>query len=511
MQSYYLRIEAVNLANFIEDTEQLSIIRGGGLLLLRAMEKLGNEFARKEELEEISTGASSGLFTFSVETPEDACLLCREVEQFFHDREEYQYATFVVDFEPRQENGFRQSLERVIARNRWRQYRQPTLITPDWNTDPGIHESDFSDRLRPAPHTVTVRRDQGIVDKNVSPDAKIRHNYGRRQKKREFYQEEIKNYCGVDIEDTFTNDLQELTCDAPAEVVRHKMAVIYADGNSFGALQAHHCRDDSSQKNFDRYLKEKRAGFLKELLEQAQGNSLFTTNKRECKTNQDKQLLQIETLMWGGDELLLVVPAWQGWNTLSLLYQHVKTWSFGGDPLYHGAGLVFCHHNAPIHRITRLAKELAEEAKSKDRKKNLFQYCVLESFDYIGRELSRYRRDQFPGLLADTPFSLNGEEMENIIAPFSHLKNLFPRRKAYALARAAVQDGREKRSTHYQAEIDRVDKVVGQEARDSVTTLAAMDFFGNTEGYVWPPGMWLHLVELWDFIDSSYLREVKNG
>lgn len=36
--SYYLRVEGVNLGNFVNDTNDLATIRGGSLLLLEAME-----------------------------------------------------------------------------------------------------------------------------------------------------------------------------------------------------------------------------------------------------------------------------------------------------------------------------------------------------------------------------------------------------------------------------------------------------------------------------------------
>ncbi len=503
MQNYYLRIEAVNLANFIEDTEQLSIIRGGGLLLLRAMNKLENNFEWEGELNAISTGASSGLFSFKAKSLEDAYLLRDQVEQFFRDHDVYKYATFVVDCEPSFENNFRKCLEKVTARNRWRQYQQPTLITPVWNKDSTINESEFSDRLRPAPANIKmVKDDTGVIWKGVSLDAKIRYDYGRDQKQM-FYRDEVEKYCGAIINDRFTNDLEELTKGAPVDVLSHKMAVIYADGNSFGKLQRKYCHDETSQRNFDTYLKNKRAAFLKDLLDLARDNHLFTTKKQAGQGGEDKRVLQIETLMWGGDELLLVVPAWQGWAALSLLYRHVKNWEFS-DQLYHGAGIVFCHHNAPIHRITRLAKELAEEAKNRDRKKNLFQYCVLESFDYIGRELSRFRKEQFPGTLAETPFSLSGGEMADIIKPFSRLKEQFPKRKAYSLVRAAILDGQEGGTRHYQREIERVKQVVEKPAKEAATALAETGFFGSIEENGWPPGMWLHIVELWDFIDSTY-------
>jgi len=38
--TFYLRIEAVNLSHFINDTNDLSTTRGGSLLLLEAMDKV---------------------------------------------------------------------------------------------------------------------------------------------------------------------------------------------------------------------------------------------------------------------------------------------------------------------------------------------------------------------------------------------------------------------------------------------------------------------------------------
>lgn len=38
--TFYLRVEAVNLSHFINDTKDLSATRGGSLLLLEAMEEV---------------------------------------------------------------------------------------------------------------------------------------------------------------------------------------------------------------------------------------------------------------------------------------------------------------------------------------------------------------------------------------------------------------------------------------------------------------------------------------
>ena len=55
MQQKLLRLEAVNLAHSIDDTEDLGTRRGGGLMLLEAIRHIECTFATS--LERISTGA----------------------------------------------------------------------------------------------------------------------------------------------------------------------------------------------------------------------------------------------------------------------------------------------------------------------------------------------------------------------------------------------------------------------------------------------------------------------
>jgi len=488
MTTSYLRIEAVNIANFIEDTEQLSTIRGGGLLLLEAIRGFKKKFIAEHPeytLKEISTGASVGLFKLTADKSKDIRKL---IDEFIRKDSRFCYATFVVDIIAADDENFRNQLEKVIARNRWRQYQQPTLISPQWNKEPDITECYF-DRLRPATKDIEIRRDK------VSLPVKTRHDYGRDQK-HGFCKKELKHCLEKEITDKFTHDLEKLTTNISCKTLQHKMAVIYADGNSFGKLQQKFCKTQKTQKEFDDYLGKKRAEFLSDLLDIARKDDNFSITD-----DKPKKLLQIETLMWGGDELLLAVPAWQGWRTLALLYKHIKTWEFKETPLYHGAGIVFCHHNAPIHRITKLAKELAERAKDRDRTKNLFQYCVLESFDYISQNLDHYRQDQFPGDLAAVPFSLDAEQIAIIQEPFKQLKETFPRRKAHSLARAAVIDGRNGNNILFAKEEKRTREVVEQAGLKAADILAKKQFFNNAiSDDKWPPGMWIHICELWDYI-----------
>jgi hypothetical protein len=49
--------------------------------------------------------------------------------------------------------------------------------------------------------------------------------------------------------------------------------------------------------------------------------------------------LRFETLLWGGDELVWVVPAWQGWWTLDFFFRKARRWEYNNIPLKHAAGL----------------------------------------------------------------------------------------------------------------------------------------------------------------------------
>ena len=145
--------------------------------------------------------------------------------------------------------------------------------------------------------------------------------------------------------------------------------------------------------------------------------------------------MRIETLLWGGDELIWVVPAWLGWNALCLFYQQAKTHiKFRGGTLKHAAGLVFCHHNAPIHRVKSLAHDLAELAKEQNRDSNLIAYQVLKSFDHVGMDLDGYRGKMTKGITTPHGLLVAAENMQEIDKQVRILKcKDLPKRKVYQI------------------------------------------------------------------------------
>jgi hypothetical protein len=465
---FYLRIEGVNLANFVYDSQDLSTVRGGSLLLLDAIEEVRQNIP-SVQLDAVTTGASSGLFQFDVVDEAAAESVRQEVERFLSVHPQFKHATFVVDIQCGSTD-FVRDREALLARNRWRQMYQPTVAIPAWNTQGGLRVCEI-DRLRTATHSMPGPKG---TPERVSASVWIRREFGRTQKQ-QFYEQQT----GAEILRRFAQNLDELTSDPTRGNLHHKMAVIYLDGNGFGALQNKECVSSQTQRQFDVTIKDYRRTMLKALLRAMEDEkSWISQHDRYC----------LETLLWGGDEIIWVVPAWQGWNTLALFYQQSRHWEFAGQRLTHAAGLVFCHHTAPIHRITTLARDLAELAKETSRKDSLFAYQVLESFDHIGRDLKEFLTERY-GEPKD--LVLSGDRMDGVAEAFAQLKReeALPRRKLHQIVHQLPQD---------MPQVGSIIHAVTQDLNvvQGGALMVLRNYFGTHHMG------WLHLAELWDYVGS---------
>ena len=487
MAKHYLRVEAVNISNFVYDTQDLSTIRGGGLLLLDAIERVRAE-VQTPALTPITTGASSGFFEFDAADLQEATDVRGKVVSFLTSDESLKHATFVVDvLAAGGEEQFGADRERLLALNRWGQMQSPMVAIPRRNKDGGVGVCRV-DRVRPATDTTLG---PGAVKMAVSESVRVRREYGQEQKQT-FYNRQT----GVQQTREFSHDLDELTSDEKKGNLNHKMAVIYLDGNRFGQLQAGLCRTASKQNKFDQELKEYRRTFLRSLL------GLMGDDQNWLST---RGRYRLETLLWGGDEMLFVVPAWKGWRTLEFFFEFSKDWKFDGHPLHHAGGVVFCHHNAPIHRITNLAHDLAELGKSKSREENLFTYEVLESFDHIGRDLEKFCQERTVQPLLPTEtldarsLIINGGGMKGAVAGMEMVREKLPRRKLHALANNLL--------TKAEAAPEAISEFLIERQRKPRWRIKSQSgpncqgFLGSVDDYLrWRACTWLHLSTLWDYL-----------
>lgn len=322
------------------------------------------------------------------------------------------------------------------------------------------------------------------------------------------------------------------------------MAVIYIDGNSFGKIQQK-ASGEGGQKRWDSQLQKERRGMKAELvrriINQADPNWQVKPSdkdldawKQELKQDRKelKRVHRIETLLWGGDEHIWVVPAWKGWETIQFFYDVTKDWEFEGKPLTHAAGVVFCHHNAPIRDVVKLARQLAESVKENLEllsDKNAFAYQVLESFDHLGEDFSQVRRLRCPPMVRPVELILPKAMIKELVRLKQRLDDpdnrVIGKRRLHEIARVlfegdevgyfnlmrriadvagdALDDatGTAGDEPSNASETDRRHKSFLKFLKEAVEPLAT----ANEPGKVVPSeaAVWLHLIELWDYLPDN--------
>jgi hypothetical protein len=193
-----------------------------------------------------------------------------------------------------------------------------------------------------------------------------------------------------------------------------------------------------------------------------------------------------------------------------MFFERAKAWEILDKRLTHSAGIVFCHMKSPIHSINALAHELAELCKQECREhgeRNLFAYQVLESFDHIGRPLSRkFLQERYPflGISEDgrevNGLVMNGESMGCFRRSFHAMKDHFPRRKLHQIASLIMTSG------DHHARVGEI----AQEAQDSMDAPAAKAAPDKLLKLQLVPGAlagWYHIAELWDYIPEVNSNE----
>ena len=480
MPRYLLRVEAVNLNAFVFDTYDISTIRGGSFILLQAIKELGKSTEFENRLHLISNGASQGLFWFLANANDQRALddIQRDVLEWLADKTEH-HATFVTAVQEDRPDDFAGVLRRLEAQIRRRQWRMPTVAVP------AAGQSDqecYIDGWRPG--VVPYRLDPNIHDAAISAATWFRRNTGRDLKNTLFHR-----LLGEDkYADTLSaNDLEQLANDPDRGVLSGKIALIHLDGNGFGGIRDRQCTTPELRSEFDESYQKgfREREFLVSLLKLADTDLLFQNARQGLKP-----VLRIEVLLWGGDEMTLIVPAWRGWQALELFFQKAQGRAFHGEPLTHRAVIVFCHHNAPILQIRRLAEELLDRTKNeiKPHPRDAIHYLALESFDMLQGSLDHFIREYYGGadyrtLLLD-PQAL-GAISEN--AKTIHRK--IARSKVIEIVKAIQQKDPKRVNEIIKRALD---SVPGQERPNVEAAIAALT--GQQIEH------WYWVADLWDYI-----------
>lgn len=514
--TWYLRVEATNLDAFVYDTTQVSVIRGGSLLLLGAVDvarqALDNQKAREgvisvlTDMKVVSEGASIGLYKLllakvGTEAGADAERIRDVVRGAFREHSALSHATFAVDVVLETDGKLGHDVERLIALHRWRQLQSPTFAVPAWNDDATVALPCAVDDVSPGMKQWGAPGES--VPKPIGRSANVRMEFGRKARQG-FYEKCAGKLAAKDVDDRpleFTDDLETLASDPSHGRMHAKIAVVYVDGNRFSAIRAN-CKSPKALIEFDLDVREKRRALLAKVLEAARADDAWRTPDRAVR---------LETLLWGGDEALFVVPAWKGWDFASFFFRETAAWQVptGGAPipesvpLTHAMGLVFCHASAPLHRIRALAMELADVAKAsvatKQPPKNRLAYQVLESFDHTGDDLKRHRR-RCAGLVAKgvnadvDPMVLETGTLGDVRGAMKELVDVLPRKRIHTIARELLTMQSPEHSKTEANDAYAAHCASSPSAKSALLTLTK----------TFPPDarLWLHLADLWDYLEA---------
>ncbi|CRI67875.1 conserved hypothetical protein [Thiocapsa sp. KS1] len=515
--NFYLRVEGLNIGAVIGDTDQLSVARGASFLLREAIHDVQSMLPDNTDV--VSAGASIGECLLPGMDQARVDTVVSDIGNVLNNTTKpYRHLSFGVCAEGyTPSSGEIAVRERALARIRFGQMRSPTCVMPAENQDPSLDVCAWEGR-RAADAAKPVRRD-GEEDIHVSASVWDRWRRGV-DRKQGFYRDEANltpQHPAYGF--GYSRDLGDLARESRAGNLNGKVAVIYADGNRFSRIREEICRTFKLLKDFDTTIRNRRSAYLSDLLEVMAGDDRF-----QMSDSDGKRRLRLETLLWGGDELLLVVPAWCGFDVVQHLFTSFEGWQHGRLNLTHSVGLVFCRAKTPIQRSMTLARQLADGVKDRlkaqatgrdeaqrlaSQLKNRFDYMALESVDFpVEGDLTEFFARRYASVLSirrDLTPDPSWVQSRTGLAVFL---NQFPKAQAYRVSRAAVASNWGSQApdvTAYRKAIERMVAVTRGRGLDDAS--AVLDGVFNAaaqlkiDGAEIPdPWAWIHLVELWDYL-----------
>lgn len=487
LNSFILWLEGVDFDAHLLDTQELSVQRGASLALLRASrfaEKFLQDKLGEKNVEAFVLGASQGGFKINVdETRADEVVrdLLQELQDSGADPDDikknakeggdwpdvapYAHLSFVCGLAAigENDNGATNAIRLARSKAKAKQFRRFTLRPIGEPAGKSCKE----DKFRPANTSIYMPEDEKGEKSLVSRSVAARRHYGR-YARQAFYkheigtvlkQERVGDERQINNLEGFVDSFEEMVKDPPAGQdgelplsLRSKIAVFYADGNDFGKKRGSTIEE---QRIFDQTLR-KRQGqeMLKPIIEgldrlRRKGNEQRWQYAATCKTIRGEGpylRLRFETLLWGGDEVMFVVPSWLGWWLAARFFQCVNKRQNGQD-LTFAAGLVFCNHKTPIRAAQKMARDLSDEAKNFAKRFNppinAISAEALESVEppEAGFPTERIRmlglRDEDE---AKNGLILPGSNLDEILGRALKLSKKFPRAQLYRLLRRAATE-----------------------------------------------------------------------
>ncbi|MGB5101596.1 MAG: hypothetical protein WBN94_13500 [Methanothrix sp.] len=213
------------------------------------------------------------------------------------------------------------------------------------------------------------------------------------------------------------------------------------------------------------------------------------------------------------------MPAWKGLEVLERFYRITAGLTFKGVPMTHRAAVIFCHHDAPILQIRKLADRLLGMTKKDiikhfeaafatdptlaslddaDRTEqikclsnanygNAARYLVLESFDMLRGSLDKFL-ERYYGKADMSNMLLYGSRMSELKDNMHTICGAVPKSRVVKLAYAIS-----KRDVASENELcKRLTESIDPEQRDTVLAKIKTFTKSNNAG-------WYLLADLWDY------------
>lgn len=457
MHVFLIQIQGSNFRSTLYDTDDLSTIRGASRAYLDLTEYWFTPLQLLGEVELIVRGASDAVYRLTVSDDVTVDELDQKIDDIIRRPAPAEgtlgrtipHLTFtwaVIE----EGADYKTDLLRLLAISRARRLHLPSVDFPKLSS--GEWRRCSVDKVRPASGEPYHMPD-GVKD--VSASVRHRRDYGREVRQR-FYEKELDKPLEFD----FVNDLETLAAPVTKLVpaVRRKMAVIYFDGNKFTGIRdsivfeangnAASARD--KHKAFSDFLRAARRDLLASLLAHCAAQpQMFCYDDR-----QEMQRLRFETLLWGGDEAMFVVPAWIVLGALQSIASSFDRpcWLYDDKVrLSHSVGIVICNYKTPIAVAQKLAKDIADEAKPLAKRngtlttqENVYSLQVLESIEPPREDLADFREELY-GTRSVRPFALKGrEEVQEFIKPLDAFRKDdggLPRSQLFGLIAKARTQG----------------------------------------------------------------------
>lgn len=360
--NWVLRVEGVNFSATLFDTNDLSTIRGSGLALLHAADAINQALlSAGVHPEPIFAGASLAAFRFTAprQTAESAAVAVRDrLGAAGAGGLPLHHLIFSVDLAEIGADGEEGALLMAEARNRARQLRNFTVPVPRAG----------SAAMRPdvLEHTRQAETTDNLPDR---PDAPLSHSvaerrrYGRAQRSGFYARFRPPPDAGrsLPVCDSFDDQVVDPPAGLPV-APRNKLAFLYGDGNAFNAI-----RQSLGVRRFSAGLRPLQEAFLRRLTTWL-ADGVTANDRRRAVKAKDGWVARFETLTWGGDEFLFVMPSWLGLPVLAEVEAALRGWALDGHALTFGLGLAICDRKTPARIARRTANDLADSAKAAAKK-----------------------------------------------------------------------------------------------------------------------------------------------